>query len=64
MGTSRQKAMQKSMCVMHGEGRKGPGPVLRALGTNTHTRVELQHLLQIPVFFVACVNLTEKPQGS
>lgn len=32
---------------------KGQGPALKALGTKTVTRVELQHLLQILAFFVA-----------
>lgn len=39
---------------------QGPGPALRALGTKTLSSVELRHLLQIPTFFVAHVNLTEK----
>lgn len=70
VGTLQGKGLhRKSLRMMHGLGvgwgaeggvMKEPEPALRALGTETDTRAELQHPPQILAFFAACVSLAKK----
>lgn len=65
LGTVQGKRQSRgSLCIMGGGRHEGPGPAQRTPGAKTLARVELQHLLlQIPAFFVAYVNLTQKASG-
>ena len=59
-GLREAKRTEKSFCQTPGGGVRGPEPAGRALGSQTLTSVECQHLLQSPAFSAAHVDLTEK----